>query len=516
MIRPFIAIALLLPILLAAGCDSKPSSGKRGPSIQAGPQGDLFPSIAQQINSQEEYEPSQIMPQLCDRLNHWARHEKLDVDWKPDPLVEKLPEQIRKLPPLRTLESPEYSLADMVLLQEAVWFRDIAQIAKAGEDLEVATKLFDWTVRNIQLEPDSNNPPRMAGEVLLLGRGTALERAWVFMLLCRQQKLDVLMLAVPGKEGSAPKPWLTAALVDDDLYLFDPRLGLPIRKLEAEQPVTLEDAAKDESILAGHDLEEEPYPVHAADIKDVVAYIEASTAYLEKRMKWLDAKLTGQQRVVLSVDAGKLAERVGKLPHIAKVEIWPLPYEALRAKLTHDKAEVQAHAREMRLVQLDTPIGKGRVRQFKGAIDGDKGARHHLLEARPSAQMLDELREKPETVLGPAIKRVPPADRDKIIGQQIQILEQARQHASMYLGIIAFEQADYPVAIDYFSKRVIAEAPKGPMATGARYNLARSYEAAGQNDEAIKIYEADRSAQHVGNQLRAKRLKKGESPAKAE
>ena len=65
-------------------------------------------------------------------------------------------------------------------------------------------------------------------EILLLGRATALERAWVFIQLCRQQGLEAVMLAIP--DAADPKkltPRLVAVRIKNELYLFDPLLALP-------------------------------------------------------------------------------------------------------------------------------------------------------------------------------------------------------------------------------------------------------------------------------------------------
>jgi len=75
------------------------------------------------------------------------------------------------------------------------------------------------------------------------------------------------------------------------------------------------------------------------------------------------------------------------------------------------------------------------------------------------------------------------------------------------LGLIAFEEKNYPVAIDYFSRRTLEATPDGPWTDGAHYNLGRTYEANGQLAEAIDLYQSDRSPQKHGNRLRARRLK---------
>ena len=67
-------------------------------------------------------------------------------------------------------------------IQEAIWLRDISRWAHGDgfDDVSRATALFDWTVRNIQLEADEDSMPRRPWQTLLFGRGTAEQRAWVF------------------------------------------------------------------------------------------------------------------------------------------------------------------------------------------------------------------------------------------------------------------------------------------------------------------------------------------------
>jgi tetratricopeptide (TPR) repeat protein len=91
--------------------------------------------------------------------------------------------------------------------------------------------------------------------------------------------------------------------------------------------------------------------------------------------------------------------------------------------------------------------------------------------------------------------------------QNRAVYEDAKQAASFWLGIICYEEGDYPVAIDYFSKRTLEAAPDGVWTPAAQYNLGRAYEATGQLDKAIELYEDDDSPQRQGNLLRARRLK---------
>ena len=119
-------------IVLFSGCTKSPSPRVSGPSSRSTGRNELFPSIAQTLNTLEEYDPGQILPQLRDRLNHWVQQESPEVEWRQDPLLDELDEDLRGLSLVKTLGDTDYSLADMALLQEAVWLRDVAQRGRTG------------------------------------------------------------------------------------------------------------------------------------------------------------------------------------------------------------------------------------------------------------------------------------------------------------------------------------------------------------------------------------------------
>ena len=102
---------------------------------------------------------------------------------------------------------------------------------------------------------DPDRVPQFPWEILLFGRGTAMERAWVFILLCRQQGIDAALLALPEtasslspaveraqeKAAATTSParlrlWCVGVLVEGKTCLFDPNLGLPIPAPTASAP----------------------------------------------------------------------------------------------------------------------------------------------------------------------------------------------------------------------------------------------------------------------------------------
>jgi tetratricopeptide (TPR) repeat protein len=488
---------------------------------------ELIQSLADNLSHLDEYDPSQIMPQIRDRLNQWVQQQKPTVAWQRDPLIATLPEEYRKLPVFKQLEVVEYSPQDMGALQEAIWLRDISRTARGSQldDASVAEQLFDWTIRNIQLVADgadkidgsasSDAPskledtakpegadktesadqakvaepakprPQSATQILLLGRGTARQRAWIFLLLLRQQGLEGVMLGIPG-DSSQVREWLPALVADKDLYLFDPQLGMPIPG-PAGKPATLAEVATDDGLLRKLDLSStRPYPVRSEELKDLVAYVEASPAYLARRMKLIEAKLSGQNKAVLSASPEQVARHLDRRPLIKDVRCWTMPYELIAFQMQMKPEDREAIGRELVVFQEVPALVRGRALQFKGALDGEKGAKAFYLKAHRSNESL-------------ARAHMHPVQRG--------VWETAKQDASYWLGTIALEQQNYPVAVDYFSRRTLELHPDGPWTDGAHYNLARTYEASGQPERAIDIYQSDSSPQKHGNRLRARRLK---------
>ncbi|MBI3838443.1 MAG: tetratricopeptide repeat protein [Planctomycetia bacterium] len=512
---------ICLLVGFASGCDQPSSQGtqKRGPASQTNVQGGLFDSVVENLDRLEQFDPNQMLPQICDRLNQWYVQDKPKVDWQPDPLLAGLPNELRNLAAVKTLDVMKYRLPDAWYLQESVWLRDISKVARRDqfEDLAVAQRLFDWTVRNIQLEPDATIEYTQQNhhrpyETLLLGRGQAVDRAWIFMLLARQQGLDVVLLGVADESGKTARPWLPALLIGGELHLFDCRLGLPIPGPEGRGVATLAQAVADPRMLRRLDLDNQhSYPLEPEDLKHVVAYIEGSPSNLSRRMALVESRLAGKRRIALTSPGSALVDRLKNVPHLAEVKLWPLPFEIWLWQSKLGEAGMKAAAREMVLFQAIPTLMLGRALYFKGVYDGEKGANKCFLNARPPNRLIADWKLPPE-----AAKQVKREDISKVEAAQVLLLQQGKQSASFWLGLVAFEQQDFPSAIDWFGKRTLEAAPNGPWSPAARYNLARAYEAVGELDRAIALYESDNSLQSHGNKLRARWLKEaraGTGPA---
>lgn len=465
---------------------------------------------------------------VIEQLNRWLVTQKPAANWKSDPLVAGLPEAVRKLKSVENLGEMRFASIDGAALREAVWLRGISDLAcgDAISALDRAQRLFDWTVRNIQLDPapsgDEAEPalPCLAWHVLLLGRGQAEDRAWLFMLLARQQGLDVVLL-----KPAEAKPVTLVGLLDSseqdesELYLFDARLGLPIPGPEGEGIATLAQVAEDDRLLRQLDLDaEHAYPLVSSDVSKLTAEIEGSPLYLQQRAALVEAKLSGDQRLELTADPSALGERLLAMPQIEQAELWPLPLERLLSLADRQSPEVQRLAAQLEPFLAVYPhpkkkdieyvplLWRGRTQHLMGEFTGETGANHYYQSVRLPDVEIERIAEahgmQLKQISDPEVKKKMVQESEKAL----QLLRTGKQDASYWLGLVAFERGNYSTAVDYFLKRTLEPSPDGPWTHGAWYNLGRAYEALGERKEAIEAFRSDESPQRHGSLLKASRL----------
>ncbi len=218
------------------------------------------------------------------------------------------------------------------------------RVAGTGENMDRVRRVFDWVVQQVQLVPPGTLaagrlPHAFARpyDVLLRGMATEAEgywaeRAWLFMVLCRQLDIDTglitytrsdtLDIRLPSyassyeleakllgmrKPPKLPVVWICAALIDDKAYLFDARLGLEIPGPDGTGVATLEEALADPAILERMNLPGLiPYGTSRASLlgspTKIGILIDSSQGYFSPKMKLLQSELSGKHRTVLYRD----------------------------------------------------------------------------------------------------------------------------------------------------------------------------------------------------------------------
>jgi tetratricopeptide (TPR) repeat protein len=566
-----LALLLVALVVPAGGCRKAPRPQPNAPvGRKVQPSQDHLQRALDTLSRYDEFDPQKGLLQAAYHLNRWAEGIGDEDGWQPDATLRRLPEPFRSSAQVVDLDKRQYTLEDMRFVREAYWMRDLgnwiarqptpagfeqwlADVKKAqGEqqayELGLALRLFDWTIRNVQLvklppyptipagpaskpgEQPPRSPPEQAiagpgytafpWQTLLFGMGDSWQRARVFTLLARQHQLDVVMLAFEDPLATPRlRPWLPAALLDDQLYLFDTELGLPIPGPDGAGIATLRQVRKDAELLRSLDVgQEHPYAAARAKLDSLVALIDAAPLALSRRMKLIEANLPSRTPLVLTLDAARLADRVGKCEGVGRAELWIVPWEtclyqaALDARMETDPALLGLKLQRDWVFNGMHPLMQGRQRHFRGLFENEDqkdGGKALYLRTRLPDSVINQMETSPETQAELGIVRGRENEQEWKIRLQLQkgIAVQVKHNATYWLGLIHEDTGNYDAAVSWL-KRTLDTKENNAWKAGARYNLARVYEAQGELEQARKLLLLDDSPQRHGNLLRARLLRK--------
>jgi hypothetical protein len=508
--------------LWAAGCGS--SSPPRSPT-SAGDRQQPSASVAAMrsmreqllagavsvLGSLDRYDESRASEQVFDRLVQWSHAAEASAERQIDPLLNTLPAQLRETG-AAILDRDTFDAAgDVIALRDRKWLADVAAACRgdAVSDLDLATALFEWTVRSLAPVSDPPMVPGgkaegsrwfLPGEIMLAGRGSGPQRAWIFIELLRQAGLDGVMLATPGTGGGPPRPWLPALISGGEAYLFEPTYGMPVPGPAGEGVATVRQAAADPAILEALAVPGRPYPVRAADLESVGILVVADPWNLSRRMARLDGDLAPLHGVRVAVAAEAVADRAAAaVPggERATRGLWAFPWETVARR------SLAASALADELGPLEVPLPKpggegmfrplfaGRVREFRGDLAGPNGAKAAYMAARPSRRMIaDAVASLPEQQAAAINRR----------------LARIKEDATYWLGLVMLGEGEFAAAEDYLRRMTLEAAPDSRWTDAARINLAAALVGLGKPAEAAVLLREDGSPQRFGSRLLAERL----------
>ena len=517
------------------------------------------------LDNFEQFDEQTAIARILSELNRWSETQKPDEDWIADPLFNRLPPQLKLRRDAAALSRLKFHLSDVLTLRAATWARDLSQYitnhgqidflhekwlanqnellgTAAARNLRSCLQTFDWVVRNIQLDPfaEMNTeglaeerlievPPgvtRLAWEALLTGHGDAWTRARAFILITRQLDIPVIMLAIDRQP--TPEPWLNAALIAGQLYLFDPMLGIPIPDATGEGVATLEQLRADPALIGRLRLDGEhlqgsdPYRFNAKDLDNLVALIDGTEQYLSQRMKLIESALSGEEKMILTTTPSALRRQLTSSGVVKDATLWTLPYFQWQFQqlMSRDPKFVNQQFLDRRLFLDGSVLARARRQHFRGELSGDdqnKGAKALYLQCRIPNQRINQIETSAATRKSLGMEDHLPEDavqRRNLIKLARDSMIDAKQYASYWLGIIAQESQRYDVANDFFQRFTLDAFPNGRWTQGATYNLARIHETLGRTNQDVEslrkaqqLYLADKdSPQAYGNRLRARRL----------
>jgi hypothetical protein len=265
-----------------------------------------------------------------------------------------------------------YDLGDVLHVRDCWLTRQLGSGVMQAQptDLDRVVGLFELACRTVALQ--SAEEPAIAQrpyDIMVTGLGTTEDRAWIFGELLRQAGIDAVI--VSPKAGGAAARWLVGAILDKDIYLFDPTLGWPIPSLEdkgttalVKKPATLAQASAHDELLRKLDVSEKKYPLRALDLKSVKAEVITSRRYGEPRIKRLESFLAGNRSVVAYAPAKDIGDRPGLLARVAAagngswkkedVSVWPYPDRQIEGAKHLDERAQKAH--DARWLPFEGPV----------------------------------------------------------------------------------------------------------------------------------------------------------------
>ena len=215
---------------------------------------------------------------------------------------------------------------------------------------------------------------------------------------------------------------------------------------------------------------------------------------------------------------------------IQGIGIWTLPYDGfvVRSQLQQNNMAVVSLALEHGLFDRQTPLASARIQHFRGQYDSNDdlpGARALYLECRTSEEQIRAVAATPLRTAETGSAELPTAEQKALHERRMAniqfLMRRTKENASYWLGLMAFDRAEYGVSIDFLEKRLLQITPETQWKSGAIYNLGRAYEARGHATNspedlrrAIELYESLLDAPvAAASHLRARSLHRELNPA---
>ncbi|MEM9368290.1 MAG: hypothetical protein AAGD07_20035 [Planctomycetota bacterium] len=569
---------LLLSIsLVLTGCESNDEDirqiqAQRQESLQRTTTQDHLGDVTQLLDQFMQLNREKASRQLTYHLNQWSRSANAgDSEKRALPEILSTLETLVPSPQFRQqLDRDEYSPADGNLLRDAYVFRKavlwiddpirddplLDEWFKQLQDqwseenlakLRTASRLFDWTIRNVALEPDQVPLPNIEPapqfpmgmiwegtgyrqsdfQTLWRGRGDWQQRAGVFTQLCTQAGIISTVLATPSPEDGSLNPWCVGVLLDGELFLFEPRLGIHVPGPDQEGIATLSQARRDVTIMRRLDVAGfYDYPLSKTDVAQNVALLNVRPEMLSDRMRRLENGLTGDRRLTLFQDADAIARLLDDVSGIAGARLWEMPilsevYAATcqgiaqrdprfafwllsRWAILEGGDSASQNLSQARWAHL---LG----RMVDDEAEGTKGARSRYLQQRAPEFDIDDLSINIEIQKQYGLRRdlgMSQGDWNQQL-QRIQVMMRlGKRTATYWLSLLQFDDGRFETAGNWFRKRVLSDSQQSIWQASANYNLARCLERSGQTDEAIEVLKAEASSSRHGNRIRARLLDK--------
>ncbi len=505
-------------------------------------------------------------------LNYWSKNVVESDSWKPSALLESVSGKLRTIDFSTRMNKLEFGEPECEFLLQCQMMKDVGKwvverpyrdslfthwlesqktvlTADDWNQLETTLKLFDWSVCNVGIEGQSKDAMRLVTnselpyndsaptyrqlpwQTMMFGRGDTWERARVFTQLAFIQGIDCVVLALPSLSGATENAslrlWCIGVPIGGELYLFEPQWGLPIPIQSKDGIATLREAKENPDILRRAKLPGrfEEYPVTQADLKNLVALIDAEPFALGRTMHTLERSITGENRVRLSMDTDALEKRLTKIEPNFSIRLWNVPWiahaynQSVRERLNDKSPFSMSYIEAFGAFIMDTPICRARTLHFKGQFDNTveaTGALRSYMDVRVDEQTLKDMEFDKEIQASLGVVKQPGEPMENFqfrVAQARQYFRRSKFDVAIFLAMLNCDLGKLDTANDWLQKRLLMTAGTERWHAHAHYLLGRNYEQQEKTAEAFKEYEFENSPQEAGNRIRIRLRKALEATA---
>ena len=507
-----IVVTFSVALLCLAGCNDKTT--RRRSSTGGTTEGASVSAAAarcQQLltNGLSQLEPAKLGISATPRqasmgLNAWLK--KCGADswtdgWSQD-ITGVLGEEVATRSELR-----KFRESDSLHIRTCFLLRSYAKDVAGDSETERITNLFYKVVRDVALQ--ERDFPLSPFEILATGRGTAKDRAWLFVSALRQRRVDAFVLQPEGTEIQQ----IVGVVNDDKVLLFDTALGLPIFKSEDEiktawprTAVALADI--NDETLGGLSVDGHPYEVKAEQLQNATVLLAGGPAVWAHRSLVLQDALTGDQVATLCDPLQDIGEAPGLITRIKeaggwdadRIKLWAYPLEQI------GRFGRMSEAEQNKFDQLINPLRARVVRNKTEDGTAFKFTRSvwELFEARVDQLQGDDSEAVPTRIqnirLGKLEREVQSSDEDGLMVRNpeefVVLHNRAAEDAYIYLVTFLLRGQDYQAAVDtarQYKRDYYVDTPE----EGANwkkgyvnYLLAMAHESAGEPGFAYRAMKA--------------------------
>ena len=494
-----------------AGRKVSSSNTQNGKTVTGEPSADdLLKSAIHQLRP-ENYTIAAATDKPVNLLNSWRG--MVDKNAATDPSV--IPAGWIDDADATRLKVHNYDLRDAIHVRDAMLTHAITTqiLSRGGDEIAHIRGVVDYVVRNISLRGgDEPDMPLGIYQLLLIGRGTVEDRAWVCSSLLRQIRIDSVIVRPSADSGADSDVWLFGALLNGRVHLFDLQLGIAIPSstdlVQPGPPATLESLVSHPEWLQSLAMRsDQPYPIDAAFLKEPLVAPIVESEFWSERMKHLESVLPAEEICVLHDPLNDESGRTGLLTRLTQatptlkvdqLQPWGYPKHQFQSAQSVAPAVQQVLEATTMIFSLPVPIQVDPKTQ-KVTIGIPE---RRMLRIRTD-QLLGKFEDATKRYL--AIRHL--AIEENPV-QTLAMLNQVGAEFAMYwTGVCKFEARDHNAAIEQLSTYVKRYDRNGRWNFAARALLAECHAELGHFKEATALLERSRSDDpyRAANAIRVKR-----------